>query len=300
MPSLPWHLPHVDGTFSGYTADRASAFGKIECGSPWQLVHGWSLLSACTLPFSLASWSLWQVAQLTLAGLSGCGYSLMSAWQSLHLNPPCTLLANFSPSTPILWPEPSVIVWSAWQARQSVCDCNRGACASNKTADPINTAIRTARWSILRAFAVRLWRFAVRRVSEGLARFLASKTKQQQFAASAILPSSFPGAPVYVAHGLRLVPCASAEGDLQLRADSFSILHISDSHHIRTVIVNISSAYERDRGHNLVQVLNKSSAILRRRSLRLDLDRACPESDIGRRFRTNWLVLRNECLDPKR
>src|SRR5581483_8676291 len=42
MPSFPWHLPQVPGTFRGYTVDRASLFGKMECGSLWQLVHGCS------------------------------------------------------------------------------------------------------------------------------------------------------------------------------------------------------------------------------------------------------------------
>src|SRR5215469_11217764 len=84
IPSLPWHVPHVFGTLSAYTAERLSSLGKMECALPWQLVQGCSAPSECTLPASSEACPEWHVSHFTLAILSGCGYPLMSAWQALQ------------------------------------------------------------------------------------------------------------------------------------------------------------------------------------------------------------------------
>lgn len=149
MPSVPWQLPQVFGTFSGYTADRESLFGKMVCAFPWQLVHGCSLESACTLLDRPVASSAWQLLHSTLTTCSGCGYSLMLMWQSPHFRLPWMLSANFFPSTVTLCPAASCKLWSLWHARQSVWAWSplEPVACNSRTTPAARTPLRTYSFS---------------------------------------------------------------------------------------------------------------------------------------------------------
>ena len=113
-----WHLPQVNGTFSGETGERGSVAARMSW-TPWHATHPgasasprfiarpWSEAACCFASDS------WHGAQSTFCRGASCGSSLpwRSAWQFTHSRPPWIEPANaFSlTNSDTVWPLRSVV-----------------------------------------------------------------------------------------------------------------------------------------------------------------------------------------------
>ena len=138
-----WHLPQVNGIFSGETGEAASFTALMSC-MPWQEEQvgastsprlsalPWSEAACC---FASASW---QSPQFTFRVSASWGSSLpeSSAWQLTHCRLPWIDAANAFSGTYSDTVRPlrsAVKSFCPWQPRQSPFSCARTAAGTSRT-----------------------------------------------------------------------------------------------------------------------------------------------------------------------